>query len=260
MPAAALPRDARSAPRTPSSGSVRARSGPRRALRVLLVLAVLAGVLAAAYLLWFRDSELVRIERTTVSGATTEDADEIRRSLVDAASGMTTLRVDTARLERSVARFPEVAGLKVEPAFPHELKVHVVERRPIATVPGPGEEQLAVASDGTVLPDAEPGRPLPALPAPPASAASAVDHPRALAALETVAAAPPALVGKIATVRHNPRDGLVVELREGPPLVFGDGERLESKWIAASSVLARGAAAGAAYVDLSLPERPAVGG
>lgn len=239
-----------------------AAEGPRRRRwgGWLVALMVLAGLLGGAYLFWFRDSELVRVERTTVTGLSTADAGEIRRSLVEAAGRMTTLNLDEPLLERSVERFPEVAGLEIEAAFPHELTVHVTERRPVATVPGPGGAQVAVAADGTLLPDAEPGRPLASLPGPGASGAGRLDHGRTLAALEVAAAAPPALVGKVATVRQGPSEGLVVELRDGPPLVFGDRERLEAKWTAATSVLARGAAAGARYVDVSLPDRPAVGG
>lgn len=257
MRAATLPRGVQGE----AGGGVAATERSRRRGRTWLVaLVVLAGLLGGAYLLWFRDSELVRVERATVTGLTTADAGEIRRSLVEAAGRMTTLNVDEPLLERSVERFPEVAGLEVEAAFPHELTIHVTERRPVATVPGPGDAPVAVAADGTLLPDAEPGRPLASLPGPGANMTGTVDHARTLAALDVVAAAPPALVGKLATVRQGPREGLVVQLRDGPPLVFGDGERLGAKWTAATSVLARAAAAGARYVDVSLPDRPAVGG
>jgi cell division protein FtsQ len=242
--------------------------GARRLRRVLLALGVASALLAVGYLLWLRDSSFVRVERTTVTGLTTPRAHEIRTALVDAAGRMTTLHLDPSRLERAVAGYPEVASLELDPAFPHELAVHVVERRPIATVPGRGGDAVAVAADGTLLPAAEPGRPLASLPAtapgshgsPAPGASGTVEHRRTLTALEVVAAAPPPLVGKIATVRRTAPDGFVVELRDGPPLVFGDGERLESKWIAASSVLSRDGAAGAGYVDVSLPDRPAVGG
>lgn len=258
MPAAAVAAAGdRAARHTAAAGARRPR---RRLLGWLIALLLLAAALTAAYLLWFRDSDLVRVERTKVTGLSTADAGEIRRALTEAAARMTTLRVDEARLQRSVSTYPEVADLEVEPGFPDELTVHVTERRPIATVPGAGDAPVPVAADGTLLPDAEPSRPLPALPATRAHPDAAVDHPRTLAALDVVAAAPAALVGKVETVRQGPGEGLVVELRDGPPLVFGDGEGLEAKWSAATAVLARDAAAGARYVDVSLPERPVVGG
>ena len=55
-------------------------------------------------------------------------------------------------------------------------------------------------------------------------------------------------------------EGLVVPLRDGPELIFGDATRIRAKWTAAARVLADPAAAGASYIDLRLPGRPAAGG
>jgi cell division protein FtsQ len=43
-------------------------------------------------------------------------------------------------------------------------------------------------------------------------------------------------------------------------LFFGGGERLSAKWTAATVVLDDRTSAGASYLDLRLPERPAAGG
>lgn len=243
-------------PRSASGGPSRAR-GIRRAV---VVVACAAAVLAAAYLAWFRDSSLVRVERTAVTGLTTSDAPEIRAALTDAAAGMTTLHVDVAALEQAVSRYPEVAGLDVDPGFPDELQVRVLERRPVASVAGAGDARLAVAADGTLLPSAEPERSLAQLPSRGSAPAGRVEHPRTLAALEVAAAAPPALARRVVTVRQLPSDGFVVELRGGPVLLLGNGARLEAKWLAAATVLARRGAAGAHAIDVTLPERPAVEG
>ena len=48
--------------------------------------------------------------------------------------------------------------------------------------------------------------------------------------------------------------------RTGPELIFGTAERIGAKWAAAARVLADPDAAGAEYVDLRIPERPAAGG
>jgi cell division protein FtsQ len=53
---------------------------------------------------------------------------------------------------------------------------------------------------------------------------------------------------------------MTAPLRNGPVLYFGGTERLRAKWIAASRVLADRSSAGATYLDLRLPERPAAGG
>jgi hypothetical protein len=52
----------------------------------------------------------------------------------------------------------------------------------------------------------------------------------------------------------------VVELRDGPEVLFGDADYIAEKWTAAVRVLADGGAAGATYIDVRLPERPVAGG
>ena len=52
----------------------------------------------------------------------------------------------------------------------------------------------------------------------------------------------------------------MVELRDGPELIFGDPTRARAKWTAAARVLADPKAEGASYVDVRIPGRPAAGG
>ena len=56
------------------------------------------------------------------------------------------------------------------------------------------------------------------------------------------------------------QDGLVIQMREGPELIFGDARHVRAKWIAATRVLADPDAEGASYIDVRLPGRPAAGG
>jgi hypothetical protein len=62
----------------------------------------------------------------------------------------------------------------------------------------------------------------------------------------------------VAGVRRDPA-GLHARLKSGPRLDFGRPARLRAKWVAAARVLADPRAAGAAYVDLRVPERPVAG-
>ena len=73
-------------------------------------------------------------------------------------------------------------------------------------------------------------------------------------------AAPTSLRSRIEAITARKDDGVVVELHEGPELIFGDGRRAEAKWIAATRVLADPDAEGATYIDVRLPGRPAAGG
>ena len=47
---------------------------------------------------------------------------------------MSTLRVDERALEDVVEPFASVAGLRIRPDFPHDLRIEVIEHEPVATV------------------------------------------------------------------------------------------------------------------------------
>ena len=51
-----------------------------------------------------------------------------------------------------------------------------------------------------------------------------------------------------------------IRLRNGPVLYFGTVQRLTAKWAAIARVLADPDAAGATYLDATVPERVAAGG
>jgi cell division protein FtsQ len=199
------------------------------------------------------------VDRVAVTGLTTTDAPRVRRALVATARGMTTLHVSRGELELAVSGYPVVQSLRIQPDFPHGLRIHVVERRPVAVLGGAGG-RLPVAGDGTILRGIAVDGPLPVLRVQSPPAGTRVTDPRALAPLRLVAAAPAALLPRVErAVRSGPR-GWVVEVRRGPELIFGDLSALRAKWQAAARVLADPSSKGAAYVDVRLPERPVAGG
>jgi hypothetical protein len=67
------------------------------------------------------------------------------------------------------------------------------------------------------------------------------------------------LAPKISQVTRVAPHGLVAQIRGGPAIYFGDLTELAQKWIAASEVLADAGSAGALYIDVTDPERPAAG-
>lgn len=228
--------------------------------RPTAALACLAAVLAGVYFLWLRDSSLVRVEEVRVTGLTTAEARDIRAALDESARGMTTLHVDVGELERTVASYPSVVRLETSSDLPHGLSIEVVERRPIAAVDGPEGRTLPVAADGTLLPDFDPDYPLARLPAGSASTTGTLTDAGGLTALRAVEAAPPALARRVQAIERGGEGELTARLRTGPQVLLGDDSDLEAKWAAATAAIAEGGAAGAAYVDVALPERPAVGG
>ena len=74
-----------------------------------------------------------------------------------------------------------------------------------------------------------------------------------------LAAAPYRLLARIATAGQAAGRGLTVSLRNGPAVYFGSADQLAAKWSAVTAVLASSTSAGADYIDVTDPGRPAAG-
>ena len=230
-------------PRRPSARAVVACAG---------VLALLGGGW-----LWLRDSSLVAVRQVDVTGLSGSQAPRVRAALQEAARDMTTLHVRAKQLQTAVAPFPAVRSVEAHADFPHRLRVVVHEHVAVGALVS-GNDKVAVAADGTVLRgSATQGLPTVAVGAAPAGD-TVGDH-ATRNAIALLAAAPAPLRAKIVRVYAGPR-GLTAPLADGPVLYFGGADRLLAKWTAAARVLADRSSAGATYLDLRLPERPAAGG
>jgi cell division protein FtsQ len=217
---------------------------------------VLAGLLVGGWL-WLRDSSLVAVTAVRVNGASTSDEARIKAALESAARDMTTLHVREEILHDVVDRFPSVAGLDVDTDFPHRMTIEVREHRPVAAIDVDGN-RTPVSGGGVVLTGVLADDDLPTIRGdhPPQAR---VDDAKTKAALEVAEAAP------LKLLRRGERlwwadDGLTVDLRDGPPLIFGNRDDAVAKWAAAARVLAEPSAAGATYLDLRVPGRVAAGG
>lgn len=228
---------------------------PPKLQRWLLILAAACVVLASAYQFWLRDSSLVAVENVTVTGLTTKDAERVRAALVSAAHTMTTLHVQQDELEQSIAAYPVVRAIEVQKDFPHGLAIHVIEHRPAGLVNG-----LPVAGDGTILRGLPVEGRLPTIETHGDVHGNRLKDPAALHAAQVAGGAPLPLRPRLERIELRSGDGIVVEMREGPEIIFGDATRIRAKWIAATRVLADPDAEGATYIDVRLPGRPAAGG
>lgn len=249
--AAAPPRRGRAMPRP----SLRRRL-PRPGLRgvgILLALVALAG----GGFLWFRTSSLVAVRQVKISGVSGPDAARIRSALRNAAREMTTLDVRMGALRTAVQPYPVVKHLRVSTGFPHTMRIDVIEQVPVAVVSDAGR-LVPVSADGTLLHDASTSGALPtiALTVPPGG--THIDGP-GRTEVRLLAAAPYALLAKIAQTATDPVHGLVATLRNGPKIYFGTPSDLAAKWTAAAAALAAPSSDGAAYIDVTVPSRPAAG-
>ena len=228
----------------------------RSFLRGFAAVIVLAGLGVGGWL-WLRDSSLVAVTAVRVTGASTSDEPRIRSALESAARDMTTLHVRQEILDEAVARFPSVAGLRVDIDFPHRISIQVLEHRPVAALDVDGQ-RTPVSGGGIVLTGVEADDDLPTirrdqLPGP------RVGDAKTRAALAVAAEAPTPLLARGERLWWGP-EGLTMDLRDGPPLVFGTRDDAAAKWAAAARVLAEPSAAGATYLDLRVPGRVAAGG
>jgi cell division protein FtsQ len=230
----------------------------RRRLRTAFLIVLVALALLAGGWLLLRKSSLVAVEHVRVSGLHGPQARAIETALDGAARGMSTLDVRTGALHAAVASFPVVRTVRAIPSFPHGLRIEVLEQLPVAALTVDGT-RTAVAADGVVLGPVLLSGALPAIAGyHEALVGARVQGPNVLAAVTVLGAAPMPLRRVVARVYTGP-DGLTVAFRSGLLAYFGDGARPHAKWLSLARILADPSSAGASYVDVRLPERPAAG-
>lgn len=216
-------------------------------------------LLAAGYLLWLRDSSLVGVRTVDITGLSGAGSDRIRAALSGTARNMTTLHVDESELRRAAAAFPVVRAIEARADFPHGMRIHVVQRRPAALLVA-GSRRAPVAGDGTLLVGAAAPAGLPIIRLSLGMPSRHVSPGADLARVRVAGGVPARLRSRVHEIRSEPEKGVVVVVEGGPKLIFGDARGVPAKWAAAVAVLADPSAAGAAYVDVRIPERPAAGG
>jgi cell division protein FtsQ len=250
-------------PRPLATGARVARTGAgrvwrRRRLRIALLALLIALPLLGCGWLWVRQSPFVSVQRVQISGVHGPEAAAVRSALTDAARSMSTLNVHTGALLAAVAPLRVVREVRAVPRFPHGLRIEVVEQLPVAALLV-GGVRTAVAADGVVLGPALLSASLPTVPGKaelaPGGRVSGAD---VLGALTLLGAAPAPLARLTERAFMGPH-GLTVAMRNGLLVYFGDATRPHAKWLSLAAVLADPGSAGASYVDVRLPARPAAG-
>jgi cell division protein FtsQ len=232
---------------------------PRRPRLLRLALALFAlAALAGGGWMWLRDSSLVQVRDLEITGVTSSDGDRVRAALESAARTMTTLHVRRRTLADATAPFSSVDRVRVTTDFPHGMTIEVIERRPVAAL-ALSDRRIPVTGGGIVLRGLVADRDLPSIRLQRPVTGARVTDARVLGALAVAGAAPAPLLHAADEVSVGAR-GVVVDLRNGPELLFGSGEEAPAKWTAAARVLAEPSAAGAVYLDLRVPGRVAAGG
>jgi cell division septal protein FtsQ len=228
-----------------------------RPLLVVLTALVLVGTGFGAYFL-ARETSLFALQEIEVEGAPPSVAAEVRATL-GLYRGTSLVSFDSARAALRLSAVADVATARFDRAFPHTLKVRVRLERPVAVLRR-GAEAWLVSASARVLRQLR--RPYPRLPRiwVPRSVDVAVNATLGGLGAQGIAAVAPLKPLRLGVdVREVLTDGgeLTLVLASGMQLRLGDSGDLKLKLSIAKQLLA--VAGAAAYVDVSVPERPVAG-
>lgn len=233
--------------------------GRRRRSGALLVLGTLA---VAAVLWWIATGPLVAVHGVSVSGYDRSDRGALTKALETAAEEGTVLSPASGAMAAAAREFPWVDSISVARSWPRSLSVRVVPATPVA-VAAFEDQAVLVSAAGRVLgiKDGTSGLGwLKLSEAPPAAGGTLPAGARA--ELAFMAAAAPDVARRIRRL-HPAGDGTIVgSLTGGPELRLGAPERMPAKAQSLGLLLAALSAeeeSTASYIDLTIPENPALG-
>lgn len=238
-----------------------ARAQGRRRRSVLLIGLGTLTVLAVIY--WMVTGPLLAVHGVSVSGYDRPDGEELAAALRDAAAGGTVVSPPADRMRTVAREFPWVESISVDRRWPRALSVRVVEATPVA-VAAFEDQAVLLSSAGRVLgvKDGSPGLGWLRLGESPPPEGGFL-RPDMRAALAFIAAAKPETAARVRAL-HITKYGLIEgKLTAGPEVRLGAPERMEAKAHVLGLMLANLSPeqeAEASYIELSVPENPAVGG
>jgi len=268
----------RASPRRRRSGRAeifavaRAATSASPALRLLpsgRSLAVGFGLLGAALALYAgaRETAVFAVEAVEVEAVPRGQAPLVDRAL-EGLSGTSLLRIDEQAIERRLEDLPHVHLLAYDRAFPNRLRVRVSVERAEAVLRRESDRWI-VSGEGRVLRVLETPlrRPLPvvwverSIEPEIGSILRAPGPTRAVRALADVRAADPRMARQVWYLKIGEDGATTAVLRDRLEIRLGSASDLAVKLAVAHRVVAalRREGATAAYMDVSVPERPVVG-
>ncbi|MBZ2409891.1 FtsQ-type POTRA domain-containing protein [Streptomyces sp. L06] len=231
-------------------------SAPRRG-RLLLLLAA-AALLGGAAVWALYGSSWLRVEFVTAEGTRVLTPAQVEKAAA-VPKGVPLASVDTdAVAARLLAELPRLRTAEVERSWPHGIELRVSERRPVLIIAKNGQygevdrEGVRFATVGT----RPKGVPLLKLDAARSPSLKRFPASRLRAEAVTAAADVPASVrGELRAVRVRSFDAISLELSGNRTVVWGSGEKGDTKAKALTALLK--AAPKARHFDVSVPTAPA---
>ena len=230
------------------------RAKGKKRLRILLTV-VLLGLLSLAAVL-ISKSSLLDVDEVVVVGADI-DMEELIVTVANIPKSKPILEVDTQAISARVKRIPNVKDAKVSRSLGGKVTISVTLRKPSVLLSNLGQWFL-IDLDGRVL------ERVPELP-------SNLEYPivegnfndlkvgewipeQALFAIELAAKLPSVLLADISFVSTD--EGIELMLFGEGKILFGDNEALESKILAASTILEQVDLVDLIHIDVRTPDKP----
>ncbi len=221
--------------------------GRRRALarRTGAGLGALALAVAAVVLLW---TPVVGVRSVSVSGTGRVSAHSIRAAAaVDIGHPMLTLPV--GKIAARVTELPTVASAEVTRHWPTSVRIHVIERTPVAWRAEPDGAHLLDASGADFAVVSEPPGGLPRL-----TVGGAAETARVHAALHALDSLPSGLEKRVVTVSADSPIDVRFTLEKGKKVVWGAPKEAQRKGTVLTVLMSR---PGTTY-DVAAPDLPTV--
>jgi cell division protein FtsQ len=249
--------------RVPTDPRLRRRRRAVRRTRRRRNIGRAAGAAGAALALWFAFwSPLLEVRAVDVVGGRHTGAAEA--AAAGDLLGRNLLLLSTSDAADAIAALPWVRRARVERILPATVRVRITERRP-ALAARVGQAWWTVDARGRVLDAGRAVRSLPALVGLSGERPEVGDtlaDPTGRSALRVLRALGEDLRRRLDAVVARSPEGITLSLRDGPLVRWGAAERLAAKRAVLRALLHRlrrdGRAVG--YVDVRVPESPAVGG
>jgi cell division protein FtsQ len=231
------------------------RDEGRRRLRLLVAGASVLAVVAVVYAVV--RSPLLDVDTIRVRGASNTPPAEVARAggldrhpqLVD---------LDHAKVAARIETLPWVQRATVVRRWPGTVEVTLLERTPLAAVPGDGGGWAMVDATGRVLEvdgEAPAGMPTITAPvaAPPPGSRVSTSTRGALLVLESM---PGSLTTRITGIEVDDQGELKLRFEGAPPVRFGPPTSVRPKLVAVATLLSRTNLKGATGVDVRVPTAP----
>lgn len=248
-----------------SSGPPPVRAVRRRRLRLIIASAIVLLFLGSGTFWLLYGSDLVRVERVSVTGTDVLTPDQVREA-ADVPLGEQLVSVDTGAIERRTAEaLPRIDTVEVVRSWPDEIALRVTERTAVLLV-HQGGKFVEVDDEGVRFATVEKApKGVPALETDLSRSGSAAASLRRFGedrlvreAVRVAGAVPESLAPEIRTVKVRSYDDISLELTDGRTVDWGSSERGARKARALAALMK--AEPDARHFDVSVPSAPASSG